>query len=67
MTPERELWAIAQLMIDRHGEGAAGFVAGRIADLEKAGDVAGADRWTAIMGKLAELQRLSPDHGVEPH
>jgi hypothetical protein len=40
----------------QHGDGAAAFVGGRIAALEKVGDGEGADTWAAIIERLGELE-----------
>lgn len=49
MTHERELWACADLVLRQHGpDDAPGFLAGRVTDLARIGDMAGVARWKAI-------------------
>lgn len=59
MLAERELWIAANMVLQRHGDGAADFIASRIADLERQSDRGGADVWQAITRKLILLQRAA--------
>lgn len=52
----RELLAAAHMVRRRRGDGAAAWMCGRIAELEIAGDTAGADAWSEILGYLGELE-----------
>lgn len=57
---EQDLWIVARMVLKRHGDGAAAFAAGRVAALEKAGDIEGADIWTAVMGHLGQIASETP-------
>lgn len=57
MTNERELWLSAHLVLSLHGDAAAHFVAGRIAELVLEGDEAGMAVWKAIAVRLDQLMQ----------
>lgn len=57
ITPERELWACAQLLIKQHGRDAVIRCIERVNDLSEQNDQAGAARWTEIMCRAILLLR----------
>lgn len=52
----RELLAAAHTVQRRRGDGAAAWICGLIAELDKAGDISGADTWSEVFGCLAEIE-----------
>jgi hypothetical protein len=56
MLSDRELRTAANMVRQRRSDGAAAWICGRIAALEKAGDTEGADTWAAILERLGELE-----------
>jgi hypothetical protein len=59
---ERELWAMANMVLEQHGERAPLFVAERLGALALAGDAAGVAAWQAIARRVAALSAgLSAD------
>lgn len=55
MTSDRELWACAAHVLQRHGEAAVAFVSDQIATLARAGDEAGVKTWLAIASCMDAL------------
>jgi len=53
---DRELWACATLVLERHGEAADAFVAERVRTLAVAGDEKGVRTWMAIARRLDALR-----------
>jgi hypothetical protein len=64
LTPEREIWQAASLMINRHGPDAAMQAALRADELLDAGDLDGAATWRAIIRAIDQLLRDRPTAGV---
>lgn len=52
----RDLLTAAHMVRQRRGDGATAWICGRIAELEMAGDTAGADAWSEILCYLGELE-----------
>ena len=53
---ERELWACAQTMINRHGTDAEWHAAQRADELLDSGDLDGQRVWKAILIRIAQLR-----------
>lgn len=53
---DQHLRTAASMVRDRYGNNATAHIAGRIAALEKAGDMEGADTWAVIMERLGEIE-----------
>jgi hypothetical protein len=52
-----EIFRVARLLIDRHGEEASLRAAVRADDLLEGGDVIGSTAWRRILGAVEELRR----------
>jgi hypothetical protein len=57
MVDDPDIFWAAKLLIDRHGEEAATFAAGRADELLEEGDLDGAAIWRRILAAIGELQR----------
>ena len=57
MISEWEQWAVANRIVQEHGDGAADHAAERIVALEAKADDAGAATWGLVLLRIAELQR----------
>jgi hypothetical protein len=65
MTSDRDTYRTARLIIDRHGDEAGLYAAGRADQLLEAGDIAGAIVWRRIGAAIEELRRARrPDEAV---
>jgi hypothetical protein len=60
MTPERQVWACANMLIAQHGEDAWFHASLRADALFKAGDLDGHNMFKAILLRIEELQRMEP-------
>ncbi len=67
MIPDRDIWAAAKILIDRHGDDAAIVASQRQDELLDEGDVDGANMWKAIIKAIEELQRDSLGEGEKTH
>ncbi|MDB5720599.1 MAG: hypothetical protein JWP15_1217 [Alphaproteobacteria bacterium] len=56
MLTDWELWAVANHLVEEHGEGARGFAAMRRDALAAARDRAGAEAWDLIIERIQQLQ-----------
>jgi hypothetical protein len=54
---DADIWRLANALIDRHGNGAALWVAQRVTALLKEGDPVEAMFWTRVHQVIEELQR----------
>ena len=63
MISDPDIWRAAQLMIKRHGEGAALAAAQRADELFNENDFDGAAVWRRILHAVEELQRVKPKMG----
>lgn len=64
MPTDRELWSVANMVLEQHGERAPLFVAERIGALALAGDAAGIATWKEIARRMTLLRpdpRRRPD------
>jgi hypothetical protein len=57
MIADLDVYCVAKLLVDQHGEDAALHAAGRADELLEDGDLDGAATWRAIMFAIEELQR----------
>jgi hypothetical protein len=57
MTSDLDIYRAAKLLIDKHGDEAALYAAGRADLLLEEGDAAGAATWHRIVAAVEELQR----------
>lgn len=57
MIPDLDIYRVAKLLIDQHGEDAPIRAAERVEELVPHGDAEGAGIWRAIMAAIEELQR----------
>jgi len=57
---ERDVWATAKLMIDRHGEDATIFAAMKADRMLSKGDIEGQKAWLRIWRAIEDLQRAPP-------
>jgi hypothetical protein len=57
MVDDPDIFRAAKLLIDRHGEEAATFAAGRADLLLEEGDIDGSAVWRRILAAIEELQR----------
>jgi hypothetical protein len=65
MTSDRDIYRTAKLIIDRHGDEAGLYAAGRADQLLEACDIAGATVWRRIVAAIEELGRARrPDEPV---
>lgn len=60
MTPDRELWASAIEIINKHGCDAGIHAAMKADALLEAGEIDGALTWQRILSRVNELQRDAP-------
>ena len=67
MIPNRDIWAAAKILIDRHGDDAAIVTSQRQDELLDEGDVDGANIWKAIIKAVEELQRDSLGEDEKTH
>ena len=63
MTSDRDIYRTAKLIIDRHGDEAGLYAAGRADQLLEAGDIAGATVWRRIVAAIEELGRARRPDG----
>jgi len=61
MISDRELWACASHVLERHGRHVDEFIAERTADLAAKGDEAGARTWLAIAERVDQLRNVAGD------
>jgi hypothetical protein len=57
MTAERERWVEALAVMNAHGDALYTFFADRLVELTKAGNMAGVERWLAILHRCEMLRR----------
>ena len=67
MIADRDIWAAAKILIDRHGGDAAIVASQRQDELLDEGDIDGANFWKAIIKAVEELQRDSPGRDEKTH
>ncbi len=53
---DRDIWANALLLIDRHGDDAAGYALKRADEQLESGDIALAAVWARIMAVIREIE-----------
>ena len=66
MDPTRDMWRIAGLLIDRHGEDAPLYALQSVDQLVERGDFRTAEQWRQVWRATLELLRDAPlsPHGV---
>lgn len=62
---EKELWALATLLIEAHGNKVAEFVLGQVQAMVDSGNEEGLADWTSVAGKVMDL--LEPDGAQSLH
>ena len=55
MTRDQELWGMASMLLDRHGDGAPIIVAERIGQLASEGKAEGVALWQAVARRMDQL------------
>jgi hypothetical protein len=56
MLSQWELWAVANKILEQHGEDARDFIAERRRQLQACGDAAGVDAWARIVACVEQLE-----------
>jgi hypothetical protein len=64
MIIERDVWYVAKLLIDQHGDEAPVHAAMRAEAMLDAGDLDGQAVWKAILKAVIELVNKEPDRAV---
>jgi len=61
---ERDIWASANLLIEKHGDEAAAVAARRADHLFDRGDLEGAAIWRRIISAIEAIRKTEPDGSV---
>ena len=67
MADERDIWASAKLLVDRHGNGANRHATQRATELLEQGDLEGAAVWWRIVSTIDDILRTEPKDGEPSH
>ena len=61
MLTDWELWAVANKVLDQHGENVGAFLQERIETLGEQDDTEGVATWLAIIQHVRKLVKIGPD------
>ena len=65
MTPERQIWACANTMIQQHGDNAWFHASLRADELLEAGELDGYQMFKAILNRIKQLHLMEPTAAVQ--
>jgi len=64
MLTDWELWAVANKVLEQHGEDVGAFLQERIETLGEAGDLDGVETWLAVAQRILAMQGPAEGEGV---